>query len=85
MIPSKSDTFLKSTGDVEGMTEAEEKELNQHYLTVVDQAERERWEARKRCLVLMQAHIEQQLQTLQERAERFKKKLDKIKRKERVS
>ena len=67
------------------MTEAEVKELNRHYLSVVDRAEKERWEARKRCLVLMQAHIEQQLQTLQERAERFKKKLDRIKRKERVS
>ena len=67
------------------MTEAEEKELHRHYLAVVDQAEKERWEARKRCLVLMQTHIEQQLQALQERAERFKKKLDRIKRKERVS
>ena len=67
------------------MTESEVKELHRHYLQVVDQAEKERWEARKRCLVLMQAHIEQQLQKLQERAERFQKKVDRIKRKERVS
>ena len=61
------------------------KELNRHYLAVVDRTEKERWEARKRCLMLMQTHIEQQLQTLQERAEKFRKKLDRIKRKERVS
>ena len=67
------------------MTEAEVKKLNRHYLAVVDRTEKERWEARKRCLMLMQIHIEQQLQTLQERAEKFRKKLDRIKRKERVS
>lgn len=67
-----------------GLSEAEERERHQHYLQVVDQAEKRSWEARKRCLVLMQEHIEKQLKTLQERAKKFQKRLARIERRERV-
>ena len=75
---------MKGRGTAE-REEREEREKQHHYLQVVDQTEEGRWEARKRCLVLMQSHIEQQLQKLQERAENFQKKLIRIKKKERVS
>lgn len=67
-----------------GLSETEEREQHLHYLQVVDQAEKRSWEARKRCLVLMQEHIERQLKFLQERAIKFQKKLAKIKRREKV-
>ena len=52
---------------------------------MVDDAEKKSWEARKKCLVLMQAHIEQQLRVLQEKADKWRRKLARIKKRERVS
>ena len=65
-------------------TEAEEKERHLHYLQVVDDVEKRSWEAKKRCLMLMQTHIEEQLKVLQERANKWQKKLARIKKRERV-
>ena len=53
-------------------------------MQVVDDAEKRSWEARKRCLILMQTHIEEQLKVLQERADKWQKKLARIKKRERV-
>lgn len=60
------------------------REMNR-YLEVVDEVEGKRWEMRKRCLQLMQTHIEQQLQCLKERGEQLRRRLLRRQNKARVS
>ena len=54
------------------------------YLEVVDQVEDQRWELRKKCLQLMQTHIEQQLHCLKEKGELLKRRLRRREKKLRV-
>lgn len=56
----------------------------QYYLNVVDEVEEKRSGLRKECLCLMQKHIEQQLQRLQETSRRLHRRLRRRQKRERV-
>lgn len=58
--------------------------ITQHFLGVVDEVEGRRWSLRKECLHLMQKHIEQQLQRLQETSHSLHRRLHRRQSKARV-